>query len=115
MEKTTRVVISHEDFLSFLAKEGVNVPNKVKIQTHCGQDLRYMFPIVIEWNESKYPEYKLDYRFNTRQEDEIRQAVAEGKIPAIKKVREFSNWGLLEAKHWVEHRFFPSTWMGVGR
>jgi ribosomal protein L7/L12 len=108
MHKQIKITISREDFFQMLAEKGVDVPKGVAIRGGAEDWATEVdFPIVLRWEETEKPQYRLDFRFPKMQDGVIRDIASQpgNKIAAIKKVREYTGWGLKEAKDWVEHNF----------
>lgn len=116
MQKQIKITITREDFVAMLAEKGIELPMEQTVEIReDGEYGKIEFPLTVQWDESTYPKFNLNYALPTAQHQAIYDAyygsseritnIGVGKIPAIKVLRGFTMWGLKEAKEWVEYNF----------
>lgn len=108
MNKQIKITITRDDFFQLLLERGFHIPDSVAIrggEESWASDID--FPIVLRWEEVYHVPFRLDFRFPLAKMTELSNVPPTNnghrKIPAIRKVREWTGWSLKECKDWVEH------------
>lgn len=111
MKKNTQIILSRQDIINFCRSQGLTIDANFQVETCYGYEPEADC-ITITYEERCLVPYRgPDVRLPEHQFTELQtifRTQTYPKIAMIKKLREFTGWGLADSKAWIEGAFaFP--------